>query len=289
MSSNQLGSGVSVLNGNLGGSFDILSGSAGENPKLGIGRRYGVASAAYSLRDIGAEGGPVINVTRSTDTARQDFSAVQIVDGTLETFIGAGNNGTIKIWYDQSGNGKHLNAPTDVAREPTIVSSGTLVTDNGKPAFSCNSSEYFSLSGTDTVDAKAFYVVVNVASALIVRDLMGMKSSSDNFMRFQNDDDEQVKWNGTSHVFGATVEDKQIIISVDIDSSDDLRYFEDGSQSGTTKSGSTGNFQMSRFLRRATENTEFQGKVQEAIFFDTDQTASRTDITNELNAYYGAF
>ena len=46
---------------------------------------------------------------------------------------------------------------------------------------------------------------------------------------------------------------------------------------------------MQRFLRRTTSTNEFQGKVQEAIFFDTDQTASRTDITNEINAYYGAF
>jgi len=291
MSSNQLGSGVSVLNGNLGGSFDILSGSAGENPVLGIGRRYGGASAAYSLRDIGANGGPVVNVTRSSDEVRQDFSAVQIVDGTLEAFIGAGNNGTIKKWYDQSGNGLDLNAPTDVSKEPTIVSSGTLITDNGKPAFSANSSEYFTIPGTDTVEAKAFYLVLNVAGSdpEVARDVMGMRSGSLNFMRFNSGDGEQVKWNGTGHIFDSTAEDQQIIINVDIDSSNNLRYFEDGSQSGTTKTGSTGNFKMQRFLRRATNVDEFKGKVQEAIFFDTDVSADRTDITNELNAYYGAF
>lgn len=291
MSSTQLSSGVNVLDGNLGGAFSILSGSAGENPRLGIGRRYGGASGAYSLRDIGAEGGAVVNVTRSSDLERRDFSAVQIVDGTLEAFIGAGNNGTIKKWYDQSGNGLYLNAPSLVSLEPTLVSNGTLIRDNGKPAFSCNSSEYFTIPGTDSVEAKAFYLVLNVASAdpEVARDVMGMRSGSQNFMRFQDDDDEQVKWNGVGHVFGATAEDQQIIVSVDIDSANQLRYFEDGSQSGPTKSGSTGNFKMQRFLMRATNADQFIGKVQEAIFFDADQTASRTDITNELNSYYGAF
>ena len=126
MSSNQLGSGVSVLNGNLGGSFDILSGSAGENPRLGIGRRYGGAVAAFSLRDIGAEGGRVITVRRDSDDLEQDFSANQITSGALEAFVGSGNNGTVVTWYDQSGNGKHFTATADNF-EPTIVSSGTLV------------------------------------------------------------------------------------------------------------------------------------------------------------------
>ena len=257
---------------------------------IGLAKQFG-ASGAYSFRDIGADGGPVVHVTRSSDQVRQDFTATEITNGTLEAFIGAGNNGTIKRWYDQSGNGLYLNAPSDVAREPTLVSNGTLIRDNGKPALSCNTFEYFTIPGTDSVEAKAVYLVLNVASGdpEVARDLMGMRSGSQNFMRFQTDDDEHVKWNGVGHIFGATAEDQQIIVSVDIDSANQLRYFEDGSQSGPTKSGSTGNFQMQRFLKRATDTNEFKGKVQEAIFFDEDKTAERTEITNLINAHYGAF
>tara|TARA_Y100000004_G_scaffold196982_1_gene269093 strand:- start:3273 stop:4127 length:855 start_codon:yes stop_codon:yes gene_type:complete len=259
---------------------------------IGLAKKFG-ASGAYSFRDIGADGGPVVNVTRSSDTQRQDFTAAEITNGTLEAFVGAGNNGTIKLWYDQSGNGLHLNGPSLVSKEPTLVSNGTLVTDNGKPALSCNVNEYFTLLGTGTtVVAKAFYLVLNVTSAEseVARDIMGMRSGSTNFMRFRNDDKEQVKWNGEGHIFDLTAEDQQIIVSVDIDSSNLLRYFEDGQQSGTTKSGSTGNFQMQRFLMRATNASEnFKGKVSEAIFFDSDKTAERTEITNLINAHYGVF
>jgi hypothetical protein len=292
MSSTQLSSGANVLDGNLGGAWDLLSGSAGENPRLGIGRRYGGASGAYSLRDIGAEGGAVVNVTRSSDSERRDFSAVQVADGTLEAFIGAGNNGTVFKWYDQSGSGKNLEAGTDVTKEPIIVSNGSLITDNGKPAIFCDGGQFLTIPGSATVEAKAFYLVLNVTSGdpEVPRDIMGMRSGSVHFMRFNSSDGEQVKWNGNGHIFGTTAEDQQIIISVDIDSSNDLRYFEDGSQSGNTKTGSTGNFKMQRFFMRVTNGAErFKGKAQEAIFFDTDLSAERTDITNEINAYYGAF
>jgi hypothetical protein len=257
---------------------------------IGLAKQF-EAAAAYSFRDIGADGGAVVNVTRSSDTQRQDFTAAEITNGTLEAFIGAGNNGTIKKWYDQSGNGKHLIAPSSVSLEPTLVSSGSLVTDNGKPALSCDTSEYFTVNDAESVNANAFYLVLNVTSSAteVARDIMGTTSGNAHFMRFTNNDSEQVRWNTVSHTFGSTAEDQQILISVDKDSSNVLRYFEDGSQSGTDKTGSTGQFVMQRFLRRATSTTEFKGKVQEAIFFDSDKTAERTEITNLINAHYGVF
>jgi hypothetical protein len=258
---------------------------------VGLAKQFG-ASGAYSLRDIGADGGAVVNVTRSSDTQRQDFTATEVTNGTLEAFVGAGNNGTIFKWYDQSGNGKNLEAGTDVTKEPIIVSNGSLVTDNGKPAIFCDGGQFLTIPSTGTVEAKAFYLVLNVTSGdpEAPRDIMGMRSGSVHFMRFNSSDQEQVKWNGTGHIFSTTAEDQQIIISVDIDSEDKLRYFEDGSQSGTTKSGSTGNFKMQRFFMRVTNGAErFKGKAQEVIFFDSDKTAERTEITNLINAHYGTF
>jgi|TARA_R100000479_G_scaffold169307_1_gene110921 hypothetical protein len=255
---------------------------------IGLAKKFG-AAAAYSFRDIGADGGAVVNVTRSSDTQRQDFTATEITNGTLEAFIGSGNNGTIKIWYDQSGNGKHLEADGGVTREPILVSSGSLVTDNGKPALSCDTYEYLTVNNSQSVNTSAFYLVLNVTDISVARDVMGTVSGNDHWFRFNNNDYENLRWNTVSHVFDKTAEGQQIIISVDIDSSNVLRYFEDGSQSGADKSGSTGQFVMQRFLRRSTATNEFRGKVSEAIFFDSDKTAERTEITNLINAHYGAF
>jgi hypothetical protein len=78
MSSELLGSAENALKGNLGGAWDILSGYADAYTDLGIGRKFGGAAAAYSLRDVGAMNGPVVRVRRDSDNAEQDFSALAV-------------------------------------------------------------------------------------------------------------------------------------------------------------------------------------------------------------------
>lgn len=92
---------------------------------LKLARQYGGAAAAYSIRDIGADGGAVVRVRRSTG-GEQDFSASEITSGALATYVGAGNDGFVKTWYDQSGNGNNA-TNTTTSEQPTIVSSGTYV------------------------------------------------------------------------------------------------------------------------------------------------------------------
>lgn len=128
MSSEQLGSGVNILKGDLAASFDILSGSAASYPAPQIARRFGVASAAFSLRDIGANGTRVVTVRRSSDNATEDFSAEQIRNGTLAAFVGSGNDGFVNTWYDQSGNGNHATQDTTSA-QPQIVDATNGVLD----------------------------------------------------------------------------------------------------------------------------------------------------------------
>jgi hypothetical protein len=77
--------------------------------------------AGYSIRLLySSYSGPMINVQRSSDNATQDFYGDE--NGNLSTIINAntingislttwlnGSVGIIKILYDQSGNGRHLN------------------------------------------------------------------------------------------------------------------------------------------------------------------------------------
>lgn len=96
---------------------------------------YPGAAAAYSLRNLSwAYGGPVVRVRRSSDNTEQDFTATQITDGTLTAFCGAGD-GFVRTWYDQSGNNRHAQQTT-TSLQPTIVSSGSLLLDGGKPSIS---------------------------------------------------------------------------------------------------------------------------------------------------------
>ncbi len=47
------------------------------------------------------------------------------------SFVGLGNNGFVKTWYDQSGNGIDATQASNSA-QPQIVSGGTMITRNGK-------------------------------------------------------------------------------------------------------------------------------------------------------------
>jgi len=87
-------------------------------------------AAAYSLRSFDADADPnVVNVRRSSDGATSDFTASEVSDGTLVAWVGAGNDGHVTTWYDQSSNGLDSSQSTASA-QPKIVDAGTLVTDS---------------------------------------------------------------------------------------------------------------------------------------------------------------
>jgi hypothetical protein len=94
MSSEHLASAETELKGELGAAWDILKGASANYTDLGVARRFGGSSAAYSLRDIGAMNGSVVRVRREPyDTStteiqdEEDFSANQVSSGVLEDWV----------------------------------------------------------------------------------------------------------------------------------------------------------------------------------------------------------
>jgi len=85
------------------------------------------ASAAYSLRNLSSSyTGNVVEVRRSSDSSYANFTAAEVADGTLVTWVGAGNDGFVSQWYDQSGNNNHATQST-FGSQPKIVDGGSLV------------------------------------------------------------------------------------------------------------------------------------------------------------------
>ena len=140
-----------------------------------------IAKAAYSLRSLGtrqatlaatgdtvarADGKFVVQVRRSSDDALKSFTADEVTDGTLLSFVGTGgsDNGFVKTWYDQSvtneagdtATGHHAVQAT-AASQPKIVSAGALVADAGNAAMQFDATNDFltadslasTFSGTD--------------------------------------------------------------------------------------------------------------------------------------------
>ena len=103
--------------------------------------RFPGATVAYSLRRLRAGYvGPVVRVRRSSDSGEADFTAGHVSDGSLSAWVGAGSDGFVRTWYDQSLNARHA-GQTIAARQPRVVSNGSLVRNsNGRPAMSLSGS-----------------------------------------------------------------------------------------------------------------------------------------------------
>jgi len=92
------------------------------------------AAAAYSLRSLSRSyADPVVTVRRSSDDAEDSFTAEEVADGTLAAFCGAGD-GFVKQWWDQSANTGRDVSQSTASYQPQIVDSGTVITEEGKPA-----------------------------------------------------------------------------------------------------------------------------------------------------------
>src|SRR6056300_651333 len=103
---------------------------------------YTGASAAYSLRLLSTSyTGNAIQVRRASDNTTQDIGFVnnELDTTSLESFC-SGTNGFVTTWYDQSGNGNDATQSTD-ANQPQIVSSGSVITENGKPTVQFDGSD----------------------------------------------------------------------------------------------------------------------------------------------------
>jgi hypothetical protein len=119
---------------------------------------YSGAITAYSLRKLRASyTGSAITVRRSSDNTSQDFGFNP--DGTLDTvslltFVGSGD-GYITRWQDQSGNNNDY-FQTTLSLQPKIVSSGSLITDGGKPSILFSTSGFNLTTRTITQNINYF-------------------------------------------------------------------------------------------------------------------------------------
>jgi hypothetical protein len=137
--------------------YNSLSTRLGLSQKLslpileeGLLNLYPGAAAAYSLRSVNSDyDGAAIQV-------RNDSNAVANIgftsNGDLDTIAllahcGSGN-GFVTEWFDQSGNGRNATQATAL-NQPQIVSAGSVITENGKPAVQFDGiDDYVEISNT---------------------------------------------------------------------------------------------------------------------------------------------
>ena len=296
MSSELLGSAQNVLKGNLGGAWDITNGYQDAYTDLGIARRFGGAAAAYSLRDIGAMNGRVVRVRRDTgggagDNDEEDFSASQVASGALESFVGAGNDGFVSIWYDQSGNGNDATQGT-AGSQPAIVENGGLIKLENEPSIKFDGTDDFleraNYTQGDLSQPSTGFAVAKLR--VFVDDNQkifdGHTSTKRNMIQLnQSGSGQFAAFAGSVQTTGEDADADQHLFESRFNAAAS-RFIIDGEIKSTNSQGSQDMQGINIGANHDSASNFWDGDIQEIIIYNSDLFDDRADLENDINNYY---
>ena len=254
------------------------------------------ASAAYSLRDLAGFGNTtVVRVRRSSDNAEADFKAKEVSDGTLVAWVGAGNDGFVETWYDQSGNG--ADAVQQVSgSQPKIVDAGSLVTDaNGKPEMDFDGvNDWFTLGVSQLGNTELFadssdsWFITGVATydhgTLISK--AGVSGFGREFQIYYFEGTNSTYTRGSRTNLSSDVNQRLVSYNWDganavVGLNGTLNAVSVGTASKTSRDINIGARTDGQFL--------LNGSLQEIIIYDSDQSANRVAIEDNINNQYDIY
>jgi PKD repeat protein len=263
------------------------------------------ASIGFSLRKLrGAYTGSAIRVRRSSDNTEQDigFNSLLELDTTaLLSFVGAGN-GFVTTWYDQSLNAKHA-TQTTAANQPQIVSSGSVILENAKPAINFNgTSSFLTISdvsfGNILDNISCFYVTkLNLLASnfptLVAKSYnndgsytFGANSSNGNLQAWV---DAQLHYLAVSDIRGS----QTLLSNINLSGTNGIKIFKDSNlyQQTTQLSAISGTNSLPFTIGRNPQDANYywNGTMQEIVNYPSDKTSSKTIIENNINTYYNVF
>ena len=248
---------------------------------------YTGAAAAYSLRLLRtAYTGNCIRVRRSSDNAEQNIGFVANVLDTasLLTFCGVGN-GFVTTWYDQSGNANN-GVQTTAFNQPQIVSSGAMITTNGKNSLLFNSSKLMLLGSSITVGASSYASLVGKRPASGDK-LIGLARWNTNGHAMYLWSDNKYYFLGkTNSYLGSSATDTttaQLLLTGQ-NSAGTMSMFKNSGAITSTPNAIVYSTLVDSI--GGSSGSLANCNLQETILYNSDQSANRTGIETNINTFY---
>jgi hypothetical protein len=271
---------------------------------------YSGAAVAYSLRKLSSTySGSCIRVRRSSDNTEQDIGFVNnVLDTTsLLSFVGAGN-GFVTTWYDQSGNNYNV-INTTSNKQPSIVEGGSIITKNGLSSLNfdgSNDSLYYSGNFLGGASAHAFSVSAfenaTRAGRDIIYGLQDITGTRYDFLiaRLASNEPLEVNNNLVNEYiegdpgYGITYITDTIARLFDfvyVNGSKRTVYINNVLESNGDNYNLGNLDDGTNFIIGADINgaSHLDGKIQEIIIYNSDQSLNRSAINTDIISYYNIF
>ena len=250
---------------------------------------YSGAAAAYSLRQLrSGYTGDAVRVRRSSDNAEADigFSNNELDTSALAAHCGS-SDGFVKTWFDQSGNGNDA-TQTSTGSQPKIYDSSTGVeTENGKPAiFKQNQAALLTFDSALVNGSDFLYTIVHGPFSAFGKISNGVFFGPRNTNNYRHDYDSAVvnNFNNTS----LDPISNQVLVSSQRVSTTSGSLFTNGTitTGGVLTAGS--NVSTTQTTIFSTDHN-ITAKIQEYVFYNSDQSSNRTNIESNINSFYSIY
>lgn len=268
------------------------------------------AFVAYSVRKLRTGyTGPCLRISRSSDNTEQDIGFTASGDLDIEAmrqFVGSAN-GLVVTWYDQSSNG--LNATNAIAGAPLIIESGNVVYINNRPAMggvqkilgisAALSAFNFLHNGTPSaVFAVAYKNSFSFTEAILSNNRLGLDRGfglgvGTTAIGFTNVTTATSTFVSQVSVTTTAAANNlySVINNVSATNAYDRQYiYRNGilgvlNTSTTTPVGTNPTYGM-QIGANGVGTGGWQGRYQEIIIYNTDQSTNKLNIEKNINNYY---
>jgi hypothetical protein len=249
---------------------------------------YPNAAVAYSLRLLrSAYTGSAIRVRRASDNTEQDIGFVsnELDTSALTTFC-SGTNGFVKTWYDQSGNVRNATQST-AGSQPQIVDSGSVILENGKPTIDHTGATTLNIaSNLNLQKTYSLYGVVKFDS--YGREIFGSGPTPYNYGIYQ---DASNNFHSASGAFGSSNGVFGLnfaLLSVYRNNTVSISQYKNTTILGSIFDLNTNNDFLFRSLSGEQASAyNLNGKLSEAIIYDTYQFSNQSGLEGNIKTYYG--
>lgn len=272
------------------------------------------AAAAYSVRKLRtAYTGSCMRVRRTSNNNEQDIGFVNnyLDTATLKSFAGTSNLFVV-TWYDQSGNGRDATQAT-AANQPRIYDSVTASIDRRNGIVSLRAdgtNDRLNVStGLDIYQNRGFGYGFSVAchTSTTVIGYLYYASTNTSSVRFgqaynitagrnalvvRRLDADAALTLSSSNNFSST--NLQVVTNRMEWTNNDGFIYRNGTQVGSNTSfGTTGNTSNTASLNfqlfHLANSNHFNGSCSEIVLYNTDESASRVSIENNINRNFSLY